>query len=122
MEAGQDPVVGQGGQDGGLVLQFAERGGDQAGHDARGAVGQVERRGGVSVFRGSLGEGRAAAAMRVHVDEAGEDPLALHICRVCRVLGLCGRVAGGDGFDLGSLCLDPAGKQDAAWRYHAAAG
>ena len=79
VQAVDEAVVGQPGQQGGAGLQFGERRGDQAGQHAGGALRAVELSGLPGVVFRTLGERRAAAAVDVHVDEPGEHPLPAQV-------------------------------------------
>ena len=56
VQAGHDALGGQAGQQGGPGFKLGQRRGHQAGHDARGAMATVKRRGAPGVVVRSLGE------------------------------------------------------------------
>src|SRR5579859_5723722 len=108
MQAGDDALIGESGQQAGPGLQFGQRSGDQACQHRRAALPAVERRGLPGLVARSLGERRAAAAVDVDVDEPREDPLPAQVNG-----GLTGGRTGPDRVDHGAGEADPAGIENA---------
>ena len=79
VQAGDDTLDGQSGQQVGPGGQLRQWRGDQAGQHGRGAVVGVKGRGLPGLISGSLGERRSAAAVDVQVDEPREHPLPAQV-------------------------------------------